>query len=355
MQLQNKQNNFGFLRLLFAVLVIFSHAPEGLDGSRKNELMINFFGTMSMGDLAVDCFFMISGFLILMSYQNSSSFKSYIKKRVLRIYPGFIVAFLFCVLCVVPLAKSTEMLLSFDSWFWFKSTVKMMLLDAPWIADVFNTPIHFINLPMWTIRYEFLCYLTLPIINYFFKYKLQAYIFLFLMLICLGLLHSLFDISVISPKPFDFESGSLLRLFSSYIAGNIFYLAKDKINFNKTYTLICLVMLILILFDKQFARIGLITFGAYLLFNFALNYKNKYLSKVGTKTDLSYGIYLYAWPVQNLIIQNHPVINPYVLSFCILVITVIIAYISWRFVEKPFIDMKYKTFGFSTLFAKNKP
>ena len=80
MQLQNKQNNFGFLRLLFAVLVIFSHAPEGLDGSRKNELMINFFGTMSMGDLAVDCFFMISGFLILMSYQNSSSFKSYIKK-----------------------------------------------------------------------------------------------------------------------------------------------------------------------------------------------------------------------------------------------------------------------------------
>ena len=120
MQAQTKQNNFGFLRLFFAIVVIFSHAPEAIDGDRNRELMTRFFGTMSMGDLAVTCFFLISGFLILMSYQHSSSFKNYLKKRVLRIYPGFILAYLFCLLCVIPMAKDIQTLLNFDSWFWIK-------------------------------------------------------------------------------------------------------------------------------------------------------------------------------------------------------------------------------------------
>lgn len=350
----DKQNNFGFLRLFFAILVIFSHAPEALDGNRKRELMVSFFGNMSMGDLAVDCFFLISGFLILMSFQNSSSLTSYIKKRILRIYPGFIVAFLFCFLCVVPLAKSFQMLFSFDSWFWVKSLLRLTTLQGPWIENVFDTPLKFINGPMWTIRYEFLCYLTLPVISHFLKNNLKAYICLFITLVALYFLHNLYALSFFAPKPFDFESGALLRLFSAYVAGNIFYLAKDKIIFNATYSIISAALLFILLFNKQFAQLGLITFGAYLLFNFALNYKNQFLSKIGTKTDLSYGIYLYGWPVQNLIIQNHPSINQYVLFLVNLTIAAIIAYISWNIVEKPFIAMKNTTFNFSNLTFKNK-
>ncbi len=89
------KNNFGFLRLLFAILVILSHAPEAIDGNRNREILTNIFGTLSFGEFAVDGFFLISGYLIYKSFDNSSSIKSYFYKRILRIYPGFIAAHVF--------------------------------------------------------------------------------------------------------------------------------------------------------------------------------------------------------------------------------------------------------------------
>ena len=76
----DRNNNFGFLRLLFAILVIVSHSPEAIDGNRSREILTNIFGTISFGEFAVDGFFMISGYLIYKSYQNSTSFKNYIFK-----------------------------------------------------------------------------------------------------------------------------------------------------------------------------------------------------------------------------------------------------------------------------------
>ena len=95
MQIDNKNNNFGFLRLFLAILVIVSHSPEAIDGNRNRELLTNIFGTLSFGEFAVNGFFLISGYLIHKSYENSSSLKSYFYKRVLRIYPAFIVAHIF--------------------------------------------------------------------------------------------------------------------------------------------------------------------------------------------------------------------------------------------------------------------
>jgi peptidoglycan/LPS O-acetylase OafA/YrhL len=97
------KNAFGFLRLAFASLVIAAHVPEVVDGNARRELLTRIFGSMSFGELAVEGFFIISGFLIASSYLNSSSIRSYLVKRVGRIYPAFLVASMLCILVVAPL------------------------------------------------------------------------------------------------------------------------------------------------------------------------------------------------------------------------------------------------------------
>ena len=53
----NKQNNFGFLRLLLSSLVVVSHSPEIVDGNKNREILTNIFGTTTFGQLAIDGFF----------------------------------------------------------------------------------------------------------------------------------------------------------------------------------------------------------------------------------------------------------------------------------------------------------
>jgi peptidoglycan/LPS O-acetylase OafA/YrhL len=89
---QTRANNFSVLRILFATLVILSHSTELIDGNRSSETLTRLFGTISFGVLAVDGFFIVSGYLITKSYLSSEPI-SYLVKRTLRIYPGFIVAF----------------------------------------------------------------------------------------------------------------------------------------------------------------------------------------------------------------------------------------------------------------------
>ena len=161
----NRSNNFNLLRLLFTALVLLSHSPELVDGNRQREILTNFFGTVSFGELAVDGFFLLSGFLIVQSWQRNPNLSVFIKKRVLRIYPAFIAASLISAFIVGPLGSDPSQYISqFD---WLRFFKGIFFLSVPAVPPVFHgQPYPSVNASMWTIAYEFRCYLLVALLGY---------------------------------------------------------------------------------------------------------------------------------------------------------------------------------------------
>jgi len=152
---ERHRDNIGFLRLIFASLVIIGHAPEQIDGDRHREPLTVIFHTVSLGELALDAFFLISGYLITMSWMQSSSLSSYLKKRLLRIYPAFIIAYILSVFVLGPLVGAAP-------WRWISDTAfRLVALQSPANYPGELQGLHFaaLNGSMWTIAYEFRCYL----------------------------------------------------------------------------------------------------------------------------------------------------------------------------------------------------
>ena len=71
-----RQNNFDLLRFLFAFIVLLVHAHV-LSGADELSIL----SAVLSSEIAVKSFFVVSGFLIFMSYENSRSLRSYFENR----------------------------------------------------------------------------------------------------------------------------------------------------------------------------------------------------------------------------------------------------------------------------------
>lgn len=156
--MEGSNNNIGILRLFFASLVIVSHATS-LTG--VTEPIASIFPGISMGVIAVDGFFIISGFLIAKSMVRIGSIAVYIEKRVLRIYPAFIFAYIFSVFIVGTIVHAKP-------WLQIPETFFRLLTLQPPLSYPGQLPgvQHFpaLNGSMWTIPYEFRCYLLIAVL-----------------------------------------------------------------------------------------------------------------------------------------------------------------------------------------------
>ena len=93
------------------------------------------------------------------------------------------------------------------------------------------------------------------------------------------------------------------------------------------------------MFNDVSALIVLPLCGAYALLYAGLHPIDP-LWKVGTKADISYGLYLYAWPVQILLLWYFRSISPWLMFIVTVPIAMGLAYLSWYLVEKPALALK---------------
>lgn len=337
-------NNFGLLRLTFAVCVIVSHSFEIIDGDRSREPLTRLFGTVSLGDLGVSGFFVASGYLITQSFETTPTVLSYIWKRILRIYPGFIAASLVCLMVVAPFSGADMAdLLGIGA---VKSLIRIVLLARPSLPGAFSEqPIPALNGSMWTIAYEFRCYVLLAILGLLGVLRRRK---TFLAIGVATLLLSAFSsIDFNPPSVLHDLLGTLrssTRFDSLFFSGALFYLYRDKVHFSNVGAAVALPTLTVSLLSAQVASLAIPVLGGYLIFWFSFLSNTERLNSINRSTDISYGVYLYAWPVQMLLVRFIDGISPLSVFLISTFFSVVLAYLSWCLIEKPFLSLKGASF-----------
>lgn len=343
-------NNFTALRLLLAIMVIVGHSPELIDGDRHREVLTSFFHTKSLGEVAVMGFFIISGFLITQSWERSRGLVVFVQKRIARIYPGFLLAAVISGLVVGPLgAKSAAYFAAVNYGVFVRSLFFLHLDGLP--PTFVGMPWAYVNGPLWSIPYEFICYLLLGMFGIA---KMLCHrrivVGLFVCVTLLWLMSDRFEVS--SPTIHTwfqkFESLTLiapdvlLRCLACFLAGVSYYLYKPFWNGNVYILWLCGVVLFFCMFHGKAGSLAIVTVGAYLLFTVAFS-NNSVLGRLSRLPDMSYGVYLYAWPIQKLLLWHLPRLSPWTLTALTVPLALLCGLISYRFVEQPCLRWKQRS------------
>ena len=336
----DRDNNFNLIRLLFASFVILSHSPELVDGNRHRELLTSVFHTLSLGEASVDGFFLLSGYLIVQSWDRSPALVDFLKKRVLRIFPGFIVASVVCAIIVGPLGASAREYFAQFSWISFIKGV--LVLKSPVVPPVFEgQPFPVVNGAMWTIKHEFRCYLVVALLGLLHVVKNRnIWLVTSVVSLLIYLLPAITSHLIFPGRSLVLgESNEMIRLFPFFSIGGTFYLFRDRISYKPIIAALFAPILLLCLFSAKLAEPAMATFGAYILFWFAFASFPR-LNPFKKFSDISYGIYLYGWPSQKLFLWYFPHLSPWLLTFLALCSSAFLGFISWHFVEKPCLLLK---------------
>jgi peptidoglycan/LPS O-acetylase OafA/YrhL len=333
-------NNFDFIRLLLAVLVIFSHCyPLTLGTTLEEPIAKATHGYVSGGSLAVDTFFLISGYLVTASLLRSKSLWSYFRKRISRIYPGFIGVTLFNLLIVVPLASGHLRGSTFLSRAALAIFRTLALSDLRWVGAFSSNPLPgVVDGSLWTIPFEFSCYLILAVMGLCGIMRSKRTCLYFFALSWLVMV--LFSIYVLNfNQRIKFENlAREIHFLPIFLAGAVAYLYRDKLQFSSLWAVVSLVVLCAVSNLPDGWECAFPLAGAYLVFFLAYNpfIRLKHFARHG---DYSYGTYLYAFPIQQLVVMRwggH--ISPIVL-FCIATpLTLIAGISSWFLIERWFLS-----------------
>jgi peptidoglycan/LPS O-acetylase OafA/YrhL len=324
-----KNNSIGFLRFALASAVIVSHSwPIGGFGT---EILARATGDhCDFGYAAVDGFFLLSGYLITASYARLSSLRIFLWHRFLRIMPGFWV----CLFITAGLFGPALYYLKngVTEGYWSAANGPTAYLLNNWLLKVRQTDIAnatsglifpgHINGSLWTLYYEAGCYLVVALLG--------ACRLLFRKYVAVALTLSV----AVFPYISNFHAR---RMLLAFLVGVLWFLFKDRIPLDGRIALASACALAIFARTPQVWR-ALPLFGGYLLFYSAAKLPVRNFDRKG---DFSYGIYIYAFPIQQILaafgLNRFGIFPFFLVSFFS---TLPFAILSFYLIEKPSLNLK---------------
>lgn len=338
-------NSFGLVRLLAAAAVVISHGYVVTGGAHAMEPLEAFTG-YPLGAHAVHVFFTVSGLLVAASFERRPSLMAFGAARFFRIYPGLIAATVI-VFAVCALFASTAVIgdIIKGSIVGYFAKILIGLAGSGAIPGVFESLPYAggVNVPLWTLKYEVMCYISLGLVM---AVIVRTRI--------VSPLHAAFVVILIS--------GLWLLKGKAYDDANFFdHVARFSFAFwsgvaawhvRKSIPLsgVILVGLFALVAVSIYFRLPTVPHTLMLLSGylavFAAQFRYGALSQFTDRNDLSYGVYIYGWPVQQFLLWSGAVVSPLANGATALILLLPIAYASWSWIEKPSLRLKNR---FATL------
>ena len=354
--LDPKRNSLNFLRLVLAFSVVYAHACDiawfGLHNVAVNDT--------SLGALAVYGFFGISGYLIAGSLSRNSV-PRYLWQRFLRIFPAFWI-------CLIV----TSFVLGTVAWLHqnpahcdlscylrlhpgpFSYVYSNALLKINQSGVVSNNFIYFIgNASLWTLFYEFLCYLFLAGLAIIGIFRYRGLV----LTTTLGLL-AILSILTLTPslnRMFSvfhhFITMEFLILSVVFMVGSLIWLYRDVVPDSAILAVLLAIAFVASLHLPREGNLPTLGFTASSLGAFLIAYPLLWLGahlplhRIGSKNDYSYGVYIYAFPLTQLMV----IFGADQLGFALFMVVnaalaLAFAIASWWLIEKRALRLKRVSF-----------
>jgi peptidoglycan/LPS O-acetylase OafA/YrhL len=331
---QHRQNNFDFVRLMAASFVLFSHM-YALTGKPEPEVAADH----SLGNIGLLIFFSISGYLVTLSWLNDPNPLRFLARRGLRIWPALAVIIVLSAFVIAPIfgERSLAQLLASREFFAFLSNLTFI---PPYKGlDAFaGLPLREANGSLWTIPIEFLCYIvTAAIVG--FRVAMGRWL-LPLAMGAAGLYY--FAIST-GHDPFGFAARHLFIL--RFISLWFFFAAGALVAVWCRMRIPLPLAAAGLIAGSVLLALGQIVAGLLLALPIAIIAFGRsswpVIRGAGRLGDFSYGLYLYAWPCQQIVVRVLGTARPVIVEALIsLGLALACAVASWYAIERPALRLK---------------
>ena len=332
----SRDNNFNLLRFLAALLVLFGHSYALSNSHISHEWLF--------GHIAVDIFFIISGYLVTASLFTRKNLWIFTQNRFLRIFPGLLIAMLFNVFIIGIFYTDisiVQYLMSSEIYHYIYANTTLLLdpiqMSLPGVF-ISNPHPNTVNGSLWTLPWEVAMYLLLFIIGIYSIIKKPILSFkivkkLFLLISILGMivfayyLYNHFDVN---------NSG--VRFVAVFFTGGALWIYRNYIILSHRIFFGILFIIYFVFSSPYFLIIYSPLVGYIVLYLAYVPTGNiRAFNKLG---DYSYGMYIYAFPIQQAYVASFPEITGIILFLFSSITTLFFSVLSWHFIEEPALSLK---------------
>lgn len=327
---RGRDNNLNLIRFIAASAVLVSHAWPIALGPDAIQPLSGVTGH-ALGSIAVYIFFAISGFLIAASFERRSSLRAFLLARTLRLFPGLLVSLLLVALIMGPVVTELPLsqYLSHPDVMAFLVRNTTLVFPQYTLPGVFQgNPYPMVEGSIWTLIHEVLCYCLVFFIGVLGLLRRQrAMVGVLLLYATIWVLPELVEVKV-HPRLMAARQLSL-----PFMIGVAFWVWRDRL-------VLSMPLAIALVLAASILRSGVLAYPVFVLAVSYVTFWIAYVPRGGLRHynrigDYSYGLYIYAFPIQGLAVwlvgPQEPLTN-IAISFPV---SLVLAILSWHFIEEP--------------------